>query len=149
MSRFSGWNMAAIERLQGKHFVITEQNYSKDIPDGKPKVKISYDAMSNKIANALRSLGIDCRTEYKFLHDRRFRIDVAIVKDKIAIEFEGGIYSGGAHTRGKGYAKDCKKYNLLMMHGWKLLRYSTADTKKDNWEFGVALDVKKLLQEIK
>ena len=37
---------------------------------------------------------------------------------KVAIECEGGIFSGGAHTRGKHYASDCEKYNAMTMLGW-------------------------------
>ncbi|MBU1095814.1 MAG: hypothetical protein KKB34_04970 [Bacteroidetes bacterium] len=97
------------------------------------------------ISGALTILNIDHVREYKFLHDRRFRFDIAIPKHNIAVEFEGGIYKNGRHTRGAGYAKDAKKYNLAVRHGWKLLRYTTADVKITNWEFKVASDVKQLI----
>ncbi len=138
MSRFSGWNMAAIERLN----IITNENYVKN--NVKKICKDQPDYCGN-IVSALQQIGIESVREYKFLHDRRFRIDVAVVKGKIAIEFEGGVWTNGRHTRGKGFISDCKKYNLLMMHGWKLLRYNTNDAIQDNWEYGVALEVKELI----
>ncbi len=128
MSRFSGWNTEAINKV-------------------KPKKKLNNHVQ--KISDALTILKIEHRTEYKFLHDRRFRFDLAIPKHHIAIEFEGGIYSNGRHVRGKGYAKDCKKYNLATMHGWKLLRYTTDDTKGTNWELVIAKEIKEFIKGMK
>lgn len=65
--------------------------------------------------------------EYRFDPKRRWRFDFAYPKEKIAIEIEGGIFSGGRHTRGKGFIGDCEKYNAAVLQGWKILRY-TAET---------------------
>jgi len=91
-------------------------------------------------------LGVEHELEYKFLLDRKFRFDIAIPNLKIAIEFEGGIWINGRHTRGKGYATDTEKYNLAVLHGWKVLRYTTYQTKEQNWEFKIALDVNNLIE---
>jgi len=42
---------------------------------------------------------------------------------KIAIEAEGGVWTGGRHTRGGGYTKDAEKYNAAVVLGWRVLRY--------------------------
>jgi hypothetical protein len=132
MSRFPGWTNAAIKDLQ-------KINYKA------PKVKDYI----TPIVTALRILGIHPVTEYRFLHDRRFRFDIAIPENKIAIEFEGGIFKRGRHTRGKGYSNDCKKYNLAVMHGWKLLRYTPDRTQTVNWEFQIADEVRELIEGTK
>jgi very-short-patch-repair endonuclease len=62
--------------------------------------------------------------EFKFLQDRRFRFDFAWPEEKLAVEIEGGVWTGGRHTRGKGYISDMEKYNLATLNGWKLLRYT-------------------------
>lgn len=142
MSRFKGWTAAAVERASGVKLrrPKTSENYAQNLC---VKSKTDYPAL---IADALRSLGVeDVRQEYKFLHDRRFRFDVAIPSSKVAIEFEGGIWSNGRHTRGKGYANDAKKYNMATMHGWRLLRYTTEDTKTANWEFEIAGQIKTII----
>lgn len=92
-------------------------------------------------------LGLKCEREYKFVHDRRFRFDLAIPEKRIAIEFEGGVWSNGRHVRGKGYVNDCKKYNLATMHGWKMLRYTVEDTKRVAWEIIITDEIRKLINQ--
>lgn len=62
--------------------------------------------------------------EYRFHPERRWRFDFAYPDLKIAVEAEGGIFTGGAHTRGAHYAKDCEKYNQATLLGWRVFRYT-------------------------
>jgi very-short-patch-repair endonuclease len=66
--------------------------------------------------------------EHRF-SDRRWRFDFAYPSIKLAIEIEGGLYTGGRHTRGAGYEKDLEKYNSATLLGWRLLRFSTGQIK--------------------
>jgi very-short-patch-repair endonuclease len=63
--------------------------------------------------------------EYRFHDKRRWRFDYAFVPEGVAVEIEGGVYSGGGHTRGKHYQSDCEKYNTATLMGWRVLRYTT------------------------
>lgn len=72
----------------------------------------------------LKSLKIDFIQEYKFLDNRKFRFDFAIVENKIAIEYEGILSYKSRHTSVTGYSKDCEKYNLAVINGWRVLRYT-------------------------
>ncbi len=67
--------------------------------------------------------------EYKFHPERKWRADFLITGTKILIEVEGGIWSGGRHTRGKGYLGDMEKYNSAAMMGFTVLRFSTEQVK--------------------
>ncbi len=67
------------------------------------------------------------KAEYKFLKNRRFRFDFAWPDRMIAVEIEGGVFSGGRHTRGAGYTRDLEKYNLATLHGWLVFRFTTQD----------------------
>ena len=81
------------------------------------------------IETILNDHGLKWVKEHKFHDKRKFRFDYAVIDLMLAIEYEGGTWSGGAHTRGKHYSSDCEKYNLAQINGWIVLRY-TADTVK-------------------
>jgi len=66
---------------------------------------------------------LDAVAEHRFHPKRRWRFDVAIPEMMVAIEIEGGVFTGGRHTRGKGYTRDCEKYNAATVLGWNVLRY--------------------------
>ena len=81
------------------------------------------------LANHLRALKIGFEQEYKFHSTRKWRADFHITGTKILIEVEGGIWSNGRHTRGKGYIGDMEKYNAAAMMGFTVLRFSTEQVK--------------------
>lgn len=56
---------------------------------------------------------------------RQWRFDLAYVDEQIAIECDGGVWSGGRHTRGKGFSEDCVKTNAATVLGWRVLRFTT------------------------
>lgn len=61
-------------------------------------------------------------SEHRFDAGRRWRFDFAWPAAKVALEVEGGVFSGGRHTRGKGFLGDMEKYNRATVMGWKVLR---------------------------
>lgn len=63
--------------------------------------------------------------ELMFHDERDWRFDRAWPDLALAVEIEGGIYSGGRHTRGYGYEQDLVKYAEATVQGWRLLRVST------------------------
>ena len=60
--------------------------------------------------------------EYRFAPPRRWRFDFAWPDQKVAVEVEGGTFTGGRHTRGAAFEKDCEKYNEATIGGWQVLR---------------------------
>ncbi len=60
--------------------------------------------------------------EHRFHPTRRWRFDYAWPDHRVALEVEGGIWSGGRHTRGAGYLGDLEKYNAATLLGWRVLR---------------------------
>lgn len=61
-------------------------------------------------------------TEYLFALPREWRLDFAWPTVLVALEVEGGVWTGGRHTRGSGFLGDIEKYNELALRGWHLLR---------------------------
>lgn len=64
------------------------------------------------------------QTEYKFDEVRKFRFDWAIPELMIAIEYEGVFSAKSRHTTVAGFSEDCRKYNLAIANGWRVLRYT-------------------------
>lgn len=60
--------------------------------------------------------------EWRFGNKRRWRFDFAWIMAKVALEVEGGVWSGGRHTRGSGFLRDMEKYNAATMAGWRVIR---------------------------
>ena len=60
--------------------------------------------------------------EHRFHADRKWRFDFAWPNSMAAVECEGGVYTGGRHTRGKGYEDDCIKYAEATLLGWTVFR---------------------------
>lgn len=81
-----------------------------------------------ELQHQIRITGLpDPEREFRFAKPRRYRADFAWPAQKILAEVEGGIYTGGRHTRGKGYEEDCRKYNLAVELGWRVLRFTPKD----------------------
>lgn len=113
-----------------------------------------------KLESALRNSQIKFVREFQFLKGyRNFRFDFLITEIegidllekgiKIAVEFEGGVFTKGGHTRGLKYTLDCEKYNLAILNGYQVLRYTTKYLDKRNGEYIIAEEVKGIFRQIK
>ena len=112
--------------------------YKKMIGANKPKrgskrPKVKGEKVQSEgeviLATALRALQIEFEQEFKFHPTRKWRADFHLKGKKILVEVEGGIWSNGRHTRGKGYLGDLEKYNAATMMGYQVIRFSTEQVK--------------------
>lgn len=79
-----------------------------------------------------KCLEFNVEAEYKFHPTRKWRFDWKIsganIKSKkwvkVAIEYEGGVFTGGGHTRGVIYSGNAEKYNEAALMGWTVLRFT-------------------------
>ena len=67
-------------------------------------------------------LKVECVKEHQFHPKRKWRFDYAIPEYKIALEVEGGVWTGGRHIRGQGFLGDMEKYNTATLMGWRVFR---------------------------
>ena len=68
--------------------------------------------------------------EYRFTKSRRFKMDFAFVDKKICVEYEGIFSEKSRHTSIKGFIRDCEKYNLAAIEGWRVLRYTAKNVNQ-------------------
>jgi hypothetical protein len=118
----SVWNMKTTETITSAEY--RARYASKPHKPAKKK-------QSNKCITQMKLLldieGIKYKTEVMFHPTRKWRFDIAILDNKIAIEFEGGVFGGGKsrHTTGKGFTEDAEKYREAAKLGWVVLRYTS------------------------
>lgn len=103
----------------------------------------------DRIAIAMRTAGYVFLREFKFHPKRKWRFDFAFPNQKVAIEFEGGVFLPKArHTSSIGYSGDVEKYREAVLLGWKVLRYTAKDLAIKNGEYKVVEDLQKLFSTI-
>lgn len=74
-----------------------------------------------------------------------WRLDFAWPAEKVFVEIEGGMFKGHGHQRGRKYTDNCRKYNVAVMRGWRLLRYTTIDM--DERPLQVVVEVAELVTQ--
>jgi len=103
----------------------------------KPSVKLpkALSKGEETFALQMKARGIDFLRELTFDVRRKWRLDFAFPRYtlaggaplfRLAVEIDGGSFSGGRHTRGKGFEADLQKLNAAAIAGWLVLRYSTS-----------------------
>jgi len=72
--------------------------------------------------------------EYRFdaTGKRHFALDFAWPDEKVGLEESGGIWTGGAHGRGKGIARDQAKQSLAASQGWRVLHVQPKQLNTDS-----------------
>src|SRR6185436_20144913 len=75
---------------------------------------------------------------------RMWRFDFAFVPQRIGVEVEGGVWTRGRHTRGKGFIADIEKYNAAAVMGWSVIRCTPEMVKSGSaiWWIERALEAK-------
>ena len=63
--------------------------------------------------------------QYRAINGRKFAFDFAYCQPehRLLIEINGGTYTVGAHSTGKGIARDYEKSNLAQLQGWRCLSF--------------------------
>lgn len=72
----------------------------------------------------LRAAGIALPVaEFCFHPVRKWRFDFAFVGEKVAVEYQGGVYFAGksGHSNVKGQERDCLKFSTAASMGWRVL----------------------------
>lgn len=111
--------------LTDQHFAVVE---AKDLP----KLRKASDRKKHELAllGQIKQYGLPLpAVEYRFHPKRMWRFDFAWPEVWLAVEVEGGIWTGGRHTTGAGFQADTIKYNIAVEMGWRVFRYTPKQIK--------------------
>lgn len=67
-------------------------------------------------------LHVPVAREYRFHPTRKWRLDLALVAEKIGVEVDGGGFVHGGHNRGAGRRGDLEKDGEALKLGWLTVR---------------------------
>ena len=67
---------------------------------------------------------------FKYHPAKKKRYDYAVPEHKIALEVEGGVWTGGRHTSPKCFLGYIEKYNTATLMGWRVFRTTPDDLYK-------------------
>jgi hypothetical protein len=83
------------------------------------------------LAFHLKAAGIPFDREYRFHPTRRWRFDFRVGAEsaKVAVEVQGGVWSGGRHATGSGITGDCEKFSVAASLGWRVMPVTPAQVK--------------------
>ena len=102
-----------VYRLQGNG----ERDGSQEVRD---ETGMKYDP--RVVLAWFRQHKIPCPAdEYKFHPNRKWRFDFAWPDEKVALEVQGGLFTGGRHSRGAALLKEHEKLNAAASAGWRVL----------------------------
>ena len=77
--------------------------------------------LEDELAFQLKAAKIPFEREVRCHPVRRWRLDFLVEGTKIAVEVQGGIWSGGRHTTG-AVEKEYEKENTALLMGYKILK---------------------------
>ena len=64
----------------------------------------------------------ECEVELKFCETRKWKFDFAWEAPHfLALEVQGGIFTGGRHTQGAALLKEYEKLNAAASRGWRVM----------------------------
>lgn len=90
---------------------------------------LKYDG-AGILAWQMRSVGLpEPRKEYVFHPTRKWRADFCWPESKLIVEYHGGIYANGRHTRGKGFEVDREKMNAAQLMGYRVLEFTASHVR--------------------
>ena len=71
------------------------------------------------LVRQILAVGLPCPFEEHRFCERKFRFDLAWPDRKLACEIDGAVWTNGRHSRGAGIQRDCEKFSLAAIHGWR------------------------------
>lgn len=96
----------------------------------KPKKPSKKSQLEDSFFAELKLYGVPTPVRQHLFHPtRKWRFDFAWIEQKIAVEIHGGIFVGGAHSRGAFMEKSFEKENAAQLLGWKVFIFGPSQIR--------------------
>lgn len=105
-------------------------------PVEKPRKPYKLSQAQTLLLIHLRELGLEAVPEFRFHEARKWRFDAWIPEARIGIELDGGMFSGGRHSKGLSHMRgaaligDYEKQNVAQMMGIRILRFTNHQVER-------------------
>jgi len=87
--------------------------------------EIKESPLERAILTQIKMYGLpEPETQAKIIPGRKWKWDLAWPSKRLAVEIQGGIWTGGKHGRGAGIVKDMDKLNAATLAGWRVLQFA-------------------------
>lgn len=112
---------ASVDALARK--ILAEQDEAKGKPHKRKLSKPGQGSeLERELARQIHAARLPAPVEqYRFHPSRKYRADFCWIQQRLIVEVQGGVWSGGRHTRGRGYIEDCERMVLAQLIGWRVL----------------------------
>jgi very-short-patch-repair endonuclease len=113
-----GTHPSAIVRGEGRGTRGKTHEGAQTITEAKRAIrKAERERHETALANVLHQAG---------LPEPKWTADFCYPAARLLIEVQGGVWSGGRHTRGAGYERDRVKYFEAQLRGWRVIEVTPA-----------------------
>lgn len=90
---------------------------------GKARARAARERWEMLLLQHIRAFGLpEPERQYRHLRGRKFTLDFAWPEVRLAVEVDGGGWTGGRHHTPLGYRKDRERDALSLLAGWRVLR---------------------------
>ena len=94
--------------------------------------------LEDEFALQLQIASIPFEREYRAINGRKYRWDFLV--GSILVEIQGGTWTKGGHSTGKGLHRDYEKNNAAVLAGWRVL-YFDAEMVRSGAALGTVQDM--------
>ena len=121
--RWQRSNRSDMRDAESSHRVVSPKADAAHKADAASKVPPVY-----PLVGLCRAAGLPIPVpEYRWHPVRKFRADYALVLERVLIEYDGGLFINGGHSRGKARLYDMAKDRAATLLGWRVLRYGVGE----------------------
>lgn len=95
----------------------------------------------DELAGALSLCGsplANYERQFRYVPGRKFAADFAWPQDRLLVEVQGGWTNGQAHGSVSGIKADVERGNLATINGYRVLRFLTPGSGKDEMDTWIA-----------